>query len=405
MTDAMWKYYQDAAFPGDTWLQPTFDDAAWPTGEALLYVEEAALPAAKNTPLTLGRLAYYFRTHFNYTGSLDGAQLRLKTIIDDGAVAYLNGTPVFSLAMPNPPITQTTLATRTVGDATLEGPFDVPATGLRQGDNVLAVEVHQTSSGSSDIVLGMDVQVLSTSAASFTPGAPNSVAATLPDFPNLWINELEPVNTSGITDNTGAHDPWVELYNAGDQPVNLDNWSMTDAYGTLDKWIFPAGTTVLARGYLLVWADGESAQSITGQPHTNFRLSAAGGSIALARPQQGSRVVFDYVDYPAISADQSYGSATDGVPIPRKAFTVPTPRAANRAVTPTSPQLIAVIDAAGTVHLSWITQTGVRYRVQATPTLTNPDWQPVFESLGDGSTLRYDDSGAAKERYYRLIAE
>jgi hypothetical protein len=45
-----------------------------------------------------------------------------------------------------------TAANRTVSDAILEGPFTVAVDNLRAGENVLAVEVHQTSSGSSDIV-------------------------------------------------------------------------------------------------------------------------------------------------------------------------------------------------------------------------------------------------------------
>ena len=36
----------------------------------------------------------------------------------------------------------------------VEGPFDLPARALRSGDNVLAVEVHQSTSASVDVVFG-----------------------------------------------------------------------------------------------------------------------------------------------------------------------------------------------------------------------------------------------------------
>ena len=62
----------------------------------------------------------------------------------------------------------------------------------------------------------------------------------------------------------------------------------------------------------VVWADGEAAQSVTGKPHASFRLKTTGGSVALARNQQGTRSVFDYLDYPGVPGDQSFGSSADG---------------------------------------------------------------------------------------------
>jgi hypothetical protein len=44
-----------------------------------------------------------------------------------------------------------------------------------------------------------------TNSARYTPGAPNSVRATLPAFPKLWLNELQPTNSSGPTDHLGHH--------------------------------------------------------------------------------------------------------------------------------------------------------------------------------------------------------
>ena len=46
----------------------------------------------------------------------------------------------------------------------MEGPFALPlvGNGLVQGDNVLAVEVHQSATTSSDIVFGLDLRALVT---------------------------------------------------------------------------------------------------------------------------------------------------------------------------------------------------------------------------------------------------
>jgi len=48
----------------------------------------------------------------------------------------------------------------------------VPVDNLRQGDNVVAVEVHQTNPGSSDIVHGMSADVIEVKRESYTPVTP-----------------------------------------------------------------------------------------------------------------------------------------------------------------------------------------------------------------------------------------
>jgi hypothetical protein len=58
------------------------------------------------------------------------------------------------------PIAFNTLAQRLVSDAVAEGPFLLLPTILQPGTNVLAVEVHQNSPTSSDLVFGASVEAL-----------------------------------------------------------------------------------------------------------------------------------------------------------------------------------------------------------------------------------------------------
>ncbi len=154
--DSVWSYEQSGAALDATWCQPAFDDAAWPTGPGVLYVENATLPGPKNTPLKIGQITYYFRTHFSLDAAPDKVtSLDLTLLIDDGAVIYLNGQEVYRLGMPAGAVKNDTRASRGVGDAVLEGPFQIPTDHLVQGDNVVAVEVHQTTPTSSDVVLGL----------------------------------------------------------------------------------------------------------------------------------------------------------------------------------------------------------------------------------------------------------
>src|SRR5205823_7862991 len=88
-----------------------------------------------------------------------------------------------------------------------------------------------------------------------TPGAANSLAASLPSYPPLWLNEVQPDNLAGIADNTGERDPWLELYNAGAAPVSLDGFSLANNYTNLSQWSFPAGTTIGAGEFKVIFAD------------------------------------------------------------------------------------------------------------------------------------------------------
>ncbi|MCI0366007.1 MAG: CotH kinase family protein, partial [Phycisphaerales bacterium] len=63
-----WRYNQTANLDGVNWTAANYNDSAWPSGAALLAVETAALPVSINTPLTIGRNTYYFRSYFNFTG-------------------------------------------------------------------------------------------------------------------------------------------------------------------------------------------------------------------------------------------------------------------------------------------------------------------------------------------------
>ena len=136
----------------------------------------------------------------------------LRPFIDDGAVYYLNGVEVFRLGMPNVPVTYATLANRTVDDAGFEGPFYVCVTNLVNGDNVLAVELHQQGLGSSDLTFGTELGLLLTVAPprlTIAAGpAANQVTVTwtgsgvLQRSTNLGTHPTGWANVSGVVGNS-----------------------------------------------------------------------------------------------------------------------------------------------------------------------------------------------------------
>src|SRR5205814_1485757 len=135
-----------------------------------------------------------------------------------------------------------------------------------------------------------------------TPGAANTVFASLPPYPALWINEIQPDNVNGITDSAAQHDPWLELYNAGSTNILLDGYSLANNYTNLAQWAFPAGTVINAGEFKVIFADGETNQSTPGELHCGFRLSSGTGSIALSGGYSGSPLLLDYINYSGITS-------------------------------------------------------------------------------------------------------
>jgi len=151
-----------------------------------------------------------------------------------------------------------------------------------------------------------------------TPGANNSVAGTLPEFPALWLNEAQAENLTGPLDNAGEHDPWVELYNPGTNTISLDGFYLGTNYTSATNWAFPAGASIAPGQFLVVWLDGQPGQSNGTSWHTSFRLTATGGALALARLVNGSVQIVDYLNYLPLTANYSYGDFPDGQPFYRQ---------------------------------------------------------------------------------------
>jgi hypothetical protein len=341
-----WRYYQ-AGPPDPAWKENAFNDASWTVGRGLFFVETAQLPAPKTTPLTLGQSGYYFRTRFTLPFVPAGATLQLNHVVDDGAVFYLNGRELHRFGFGPDVVVQHDTPCTLVADATLVGPISLPAALLQAGENVFAVEAHQSGPGSSDIVFGASLRLEGGSVPGQTPGTTNNVGASLAAYPALYLNELLPNNTAGLADSKGEREPWVELHNAGPYSADLTGWGLTDSYTNLAKWTFPAGTTLGPDQFLVVFLDGEIGDATATELHTGFRAVAANGSLALVRPQGAALAVVDYLDYATVAANSSLASLPDGQPFAREVTTSPTPGADNNGTPPNRAPVLNPIAAQG----------------------------------------------------------
>jgi Lamin Tail Domain/Putative Ig domain len=178
-----------------------------------------ALVGNSANPLPAGRATYYFRKTFSFSGDPEFTRLRLNPLAADGAVYYLNGVEVYRQNMPAGPIDYSTPAVSDVAQPSFAGPMTIPADGLIQGDNVLAVEVHQAA-GSADAAL-LAVEMTST---------------PLPEPPvTLAFNEVSPSTNDTF---------FVEIMNYGTNTYDLDGYVIARDGVTNQEHVIASGTSL-----------------------------------------------------------------------------------------------------------------------------------------------------------------
>jgi spore coat protein CotH len=126
----------------------------------------------------------------------------------------------------------------------------------------------------------------------------------------VLINELMADNEKSVADPQGDYDDWIELRNVTSEPFDLSGCYLTDDPTNPRKWAFPAGTTIPAGGYLLVWAD-EDGGANSGL-HASFKLDKSGEQVLLINTDDNSNAVLDWVTFGPQETDRSFGrSAAD----------------------------------------------------------------------------------------------
>jgi hypothetical protein len=313
-----WRYEASGTDLGTGWRETGFADAAWSNGLALFYHGSGtSFPAPINTVLPFTaplQSTFYFRTHFNLNTNAAGFSLSLTHVIDDGAVVYLNGQEIHRYGLAAGAISNATLAT-SVGVAGLVGPVTVPGAGLVPGDNVLAVEVHQSSLASSDIAMAIQLDLTRT--------VTNITGA------GVVLNEIMARNQT-LTNDDGTIADWVELLNPGGQPADLSGFSLTDDPADVRRWVFPSGVIMPPQSYLVVRCDGKAPPATNDVPglNTGFSLKADGGAVYLYSPD-GTPAAS--LAYGLQAGDLSLGRVPDASGA--WTLTQPSPGRANLAIT------------------------------------------------------------------------
>ena len=140
----------------------------------------------------------------------------------------------------------------------------------------------------------------------------------------LRIHEFLAENLTGIRDEKGDLEDWIEIHNAGPLAVDAGGLYLTDDLNDPTRWPIPLNTSIPAGGTLLVWADGEPLE---GALHAPFRLSAGGEEIGLF--DRDGITLLDAVVFGGQFADTSTGRlpSISGI---WATFPDPTPKKGNR---------------------------------------------------------------------------
>ncbi|MFT4980037.1 MAG: hypothetical protein ACI8S6_005949 [Myxococcota bacterium] len=165
VSGAEWRYDDSDSAPAD-WWDADLDDSGWPLGTSPLgYGDSQTTQISYGASSSSKNPTAWFRHRFSVDTPGDVRSAELGLLCDDGAIVYLNGTEIHRRNMPDGAVTEDTLAAVTVSGADETSFFttDFDKIALREGDNVIAVEVHQASLSSSDLSfdLRFTVEILS----------------------------------------------------------------------------------------------------------------------------------------------------------------------------------------------------------------------------------------------------
>lgn len=201
----------------------------------------------------------------------------------------------------------------------------------------------------------------------------------------VYITEFMAANVRTLMDRDREYSDWIELYNAGGAPATLDGWFLTDDRKDLKKWRFPS-VSVGPNEFLVVFASGKDRRLPNAELHTNFKLDAEKGYLALVRAD-GKTLASEFgASYP-----QQVAGTTFGLEMGDRSAPVITATSPKRVIVPT-----------GDIGMKWTTAE-----------FGDEAWMPLTETVGfseDGATgpsrnLRDRMQGKNASAYIRIPFE
>ncbi len=138
------------------------------------------------------------------------------------------------------------------------------------------------------------------------------------------VNEFSCSNIY-LGDNFGETPDWIELYNAGSTSVSLAGCHLSDKISNPIKWAIPAGISIPANGYLIIWASGKDTVIGT-NIHSGIKFTQTKPEALVFSDISGT--IIDSMTLNPTQTSHSRGRTTDGA-AQWGVFTTPTPGTSN----------------------------------------------------------------------------
>ena len=241
-----WKYEDSNTDLGTDWRYSTYDDSGWSSGVGQLGFGNDG----ESTVLTSGAPTYYFRKTITLDDADTYDEYDIDVTYDDGFIFYINGVIVADANMNTTSYSHTSLATATVTN-NAQYTATIPSSAFNDGVNILACEVHQASTGSSD--LGWDAGLSAREIADYALTGPATLSEgdaagtyTLslkdgvsdgtfflrPDGSGEFVETEQSITTSSGTGTTTFSAAPDLDFTEGNVLVNLQLWTATGGSGT-----------------------------------------------------------------------------------------------------------------------------------------------------------------------------
>ncbi|MBO4641972.1 MAG: lamin tail domain-containing protein [Bacteroidaceae bacterium] len=335
-----WSYYDQGSLDGKNWKSTDYNDQNWQSGKAPLgYANsDKSMYSMINTTIDYGgnagnkRPTYYFRKKITLNEQPDEDYLiNLNYKVDDGFRIHVNGVDVGGYRSLEGTV-YSDVTNAWASDVPDEGTFQINPSVLHLGENIIAVEVHNTSTSSTDIfwdcnisMTKMEKTILSDKETfslsdiekagnyqiearyvKINEGTESYEAGATP----IRINEVSAGNDIYANEYWKRND-WVELYNTTDKDMDVAGMYLSDNIRKPQKYKITASenvnTVIPAHGTLIVWCDGMDQLT---QMHSPFKLENSDGASISIQAEDGTWA--DCMTYLAQPRWYTYGRYPDG---------------------------------------------------------------------------------------------
>ncbi len=160
-------------------------------------------------------------------------------------------------------------------------------------------------------------------ALSAIAGACSAVSESSGSSGSLMVSEIVSSNKRSLVDDELGTPDWIELYNSGDEALDISGYGISDNLKKLHKYVVPDGTVIGAGEYLVLYATSSSDDMDNGAYCMGFGLSKSGDFVFVTDSYYG---IVAQIELPALYTDVSYAMMSDGT---YGYCAVPTPGATN----------------------------------------------------------------------------